>query len=50
MFAYCNNLSIINLSSFNTKNVSNFEGLFYNCNNLLNLDLSLFDTSNCVQT
>ena len=34
MFAYCEKLISIDLSSFNTKNVTNMESIFYLCENL----------------
>ena len=46
MFYCCENLNNLNLSSFDTKNVSNMSYMFYGCNNLNNLDLSSFDTNN----
>ena len=46
MFGDCYNLTNIDLSSFNTQNVTNMSNMFYDCNNLNNLDLSSFDTKN----
>ena len=46
MFSDCNSLVNLNLSSFNTLNVTNTNGMFYNCRSLTSLDLSNFDTSN----
>ena len=40
MFAYCNNLIDIDLSSFNSKNVKNIQYMFIGCNNLKNFDFS----------
>jgi len=40
MFAYCNNLIDIDLSSFNAKNVKNIQYMFIGCNNLKNFDFS----------
>ena len=34
MFYYCENLSELNLSSFNTINVTNMNWMFDGCNNL----------------
>lgn len=45
MFYNCNNLSSIDLSSFNTSNVKNMANMFYNCKKLVSLDVSNFDTS-----
>ena len=43
----CKNFEFNNfLSSFNTKNVTDMNNMFYNCTNLIYLDLSSFDTSN----
>ena len=44
MFFGCNNLIDIDLSSFDTQNVTNIGGMFYNCNNLKRINLSSFDT------
>ena len=46
MFYNCENLESIDLSSFNTSNVTNMSNMFYDCSKLENLDLSNFDTSN----
>ena len=46
MFAACVMLSSLNISSFNTENVTNMQGLFYDCNRLTSLNLSNFNTSN----
>jgi len=44
---YClNNLKILDLSSFNTQNVTNMSYMFCNCKNLKILDLSSFNTQN----
>ena len=45
MFYYCSNLTSLDLSSFNTSNVTNMTNMFYECRNLTSLDLSLFNTS-----
>ncbi len=44
MFFGCNNITNLNLSSFNTKNVTNMSYMFSWCNNITNLNLSSFDT------
>ena len=44
MFYYCKNLSKLNLSSFNTNNVTNMSKMFSGCENFSELDLSLFNT------
>ena len=46
MFGYCRHLESINLSMFDTKNVTNMESMFNTCDNLKDLDLSSFDTKN----
>ena len=46
MFYECSKLTNIDLSSFNTKNVTNMSGMFYGCSNLTNIDLSSFNTEN----
>ena len=40
------NLQSLDLSSFNTQNVTNMKGMFYKCCNLQSLDLSSFNTQN----
>lgn len=50
MFGNCTNLRKINLSSFNTTNVTDMWHMFCGCNNLSILDLSNFDTSNVTNT
>jgi len=46
MFFNCSNLTNIDLSSFDTKNVTNMSSMFCDCFNLKNIDLSSFDTKN----
>ncbi len=46
MFANCNNLAQLDISSFNTQNVTNFTNMFASCSNLTELDLSSFNTPN----
>ena len=46
MFAYCDSLISLDLSSFNTQNVTNMSWMFYNCYSLISLDLSNFHTQN----
>ena len=45
MFFGCKNLTKIDLSSFNTSNVTNMNLMFSQCSKLTNIDLSSFDTS-----
>ena len=44
MFYDCFNLTNLNLSNFNTQNVTNMSRMFYNCESLTNLNLSNFNT------
>ena len=46
MFCKCNNLIDIDLSQFDTKNVTNMICMFICCKNLKSIDLSSFDTKN----
>ena len=46
MFYNCNSLINLNLSSFNTSNVTDMGVMLAWCNSLTTLDLSSFDTSN----
>jgi len=46
MFFGCSNIINIDLSVFDTKNVSDMSYMFYECNNLINIDLISFDTRN----
>ena len=46
MFVGCSNLTGLDLSNFDTSNVTNIQGMFYKCSSLTNLDLSSFKTSN----
>ena len=46
MFWNCSNLTNIDLSSFDTKNIINMSYMFHYCINLTNIDLSSFDTKN----
>ena len=42
MFYECNSLTNIDLSNFNTQNVTNMSYMFYECSSLTNIDLSNF--------
>ena len=44
MFAGCENITHIDLSSFNTQEVTNMERMFFKCCNLVSVNLSSFDT------
>jgi len=46
MFFKCFNLTNIDLSSFDTKNVTNMSDMFFKCSTLTNIDLSSFNTKN----
>jgi len=46
MFYNCSNLTKIDLSYFDTKNVIDMSCMFYGCSNLTSLDLSSFNTQN----
>ena len=45
MFSGMSSLTSLDLSNFNTSNVTNMSSMFYNMRNLTSLDLSNFDTS-----
>ena len=44
MFSNCNSIISLDLSSFNTQNLTYMGAIFYNCNSLISLDLSNFNT------
>ena len=46
MFSDCSSLKELNLSSFNTNNVTNMSEMFRNCSSLNELNLSSFNTNN----
>lgn len=46
MFQDCYNLKSLDLTKFDTKNVSSMYFMFYNCPNLTSLDLTNFNTKN----
>lgn len=46
MFGGCNALTTLDLSSFNTQNVTDMRGMFDSCYKLTTLDASNFDTKN----
>lgn len=46
LFAYLTNIKKIDLSYFNTLNVTKMDAMFYYCESFTSLDLSMFDTSN----
>ena len=45
MFAYCSSLELLDLSTFNTGNVTRFDRMFRNCDNLVTLNILNFDVS-----
>jgi surface protein len=48
MFYDCKNLTNINLSSFNTRNVADMSCMFYGCKNLTTIDLSYFESEHLI--
>ena len=46
MFAWCSELTSLDLSHFNTSKVTNMAYMFYRCTGLTSLDLSSFNTTN----
>ena len=44
MFAYCYSLTNINLTNFNTQNVTNMSNMFNGCPSLTNINLTNFNT------
>ena len=46
MFSGCNSLTNLNLSNFNTQNVTNMSFMFSECDSLTNINLSNFNTQN----
>ena len=46
MFGSCNNLTSIDVSNFDTQNVTNMHNMFIGCGNLTSIDVSNFDTRN----
>ena len=49
MFSGCSSLKEINLSNFNTVNVTNMGNMFCGCSSLKELDLSNFNTFNATK-
>ena len=48
MFYGCSSLKELNLSYFNTNNVTNMNGMFYRCSSLKELNLNNFNTNNVI--
>ena len=46
MFYNCSSLTTLDLSKFNTNNVTHMGNMFRNCSSLTSLDLSKFNTNN----
>ena len=46
MFYWCSSLTSLNLSNFNTNNVTNMNHMFQYCSSLTSLNLSNFNTNN----
>ena len=46
MFDECSSLTFLNLSNFNTENVTNMSNMFARCKSLLNLTVTNFNTEN----
>ena len=46
LFSECSSLTNINLSNFDTQNVTNMGCMFFNCKSLININLSNFNTKN----
>ena len=49
MFSECSSLEEINLSNFNTENVSNMTTMFYRCYSLKNIFISNFNTDKAIE-
>ena len=45
MFLGCNNLTSLDVSNFNTSEVTTMRGMFQNCTKLTSLDLNNFNTN-----
>ena len=46
MFSRCSSIKELNLSNFNTNNVTNMSTMFKECSSLKDLNLSNFNTNN----
>ena len=46
MFSDCSSLTSLNLSNFNTNNVTDMRYMFFKCSSLTSLNLSNFNTNN----
>ena len=50
MFDTCSGLTTLDVSNFNTSNVTEMEAMFAGCSNLKSIDISNFDTRNVTLT
>ena len=50
MFSNCSSITSLDLSNFDTSNVTNMSAMFNECTNLTSIDLSSFDTSSATST
>ena len=48
LFHDCNYLTKLNLSKFNTRNITDMKNMFFGCSSLTNINLSNFNTKNVV--
>ena len=48
MFSYCHSLTSIDLSNFNSNNITLMEYVFCGCSSLFNVNLSNFNTNNFI--
>jgi surface protein len=48
MFAKCKSLTSLNLTIFNTNNVTDMDNMFYECSSLDYLDISNFNIENVI--
>ena len=46
MFTRCSSLKELNISNFNTYNVTNMTGMFYKCSSLKEFNISNFNINN----
>ena len=45
MFSFCSSIKNLDVTKFNTTEVTDMTKMFYNCSNLTSLEISKFDTS-----
>ena len=46
MFQFCSSLTSVDLSNFDTSEMTDMMMMFYNCSSIVSINLSSFDTSN----